>query len=41
MDEWNTRQHNQSGLVERIKNSPYGVAEAERSTLAFLEEVRS
>src|SRR5690606_41565123 len=21
MDEWNTRQHNQSGLVERVRNS--------------------
>ena len=37
MDEWNTRQHNQSGLVERIKNSQYDVAEAESLTLAFLE----
>jgi len=38
MDEWNTRQHNQSGLVERILNSPYDVAEAESLTLAFLEK---
>ncbi len=38
MDEWNTRQHNQSGLVERIRNSPYSVAEAERSTLEFLKK---
>ncbi|MCZ6802888.1 MAG: oligoribonuclease [Proteobacteria bacterium] len=38
MDEWNTRQHNQSGLVERIKNSPYDVAEAERLTLDFLQK---
>ena len=38
MDEWNTRQHNQSGLVERIKKSPYSVAEAERLTLEFLEK---
>lgn len=36
MDEWNTRQHNQSGLVERVKNSPYDVAEAESLTLDFL-----
>jgi oligoribonuclease len=38
MDEWNTRQHNQSGLVERVKNSPYDVAEAESLTLDFLEK---
>jgi oligoribonuclease len=38
MDEWNTRQHNQSGLVERIKNSSYDVAEAESLTLAFLKK---
>lgn len=38
MDEWNTRQHNQSGLVERIKDSQYNVAEAESLTLAFLEK---
>lgn len=38
MDDWNTRQHNQSGLVERVKNSPYDVAEAESLTLDFLEK---
>jgi oligoribonuclease len=38
MDEWNTRQHNQSGLVERVKNSPYDIAEAESMTLDFLEK---
>ena len=38
MDEWNTRQHNQSGLVERVKSSPYDVAEAESLTLAFLQQ---
>lgn len=38
MDEWNTRQHNQSGLVERIRKSPYSVADAERLTLEFLEK---
>jgi oligoribonuclease len=36
MDAWNTRQHNQSGLVDRIKNSPYDLAEAESLTLDFL-----
>lgn len=38
MDEWNTRQHNQSGLVERVQNSQYDVAEAESMTLDFLEK---
>jgi oligoribonuclease len=38
MDDWNTRQHNQSGLVERIQKSPYSVAEAESMTLEFLEK---
>ena len=38
MDEWNTRQHNQSGLVERIKNSSYNLAEAESLTLTFLNK---
>lgn len=38
MDEWNTRQHHQSGLVKRVKHSPYDIAEAERLTLAFLEQ---
>ncbi len=38
MDEWNTKQHNQSGLVDRIKKSPYNVAEAESMTLEFLKK---
>ena len=38
MDEWNTRQHNQSGLVERVKNSPYDATKAESLTLDFLEK---
>ncbi len=36
MDEWNTRQHNGSGLVERVRNSPFDEGEAERRTLDFL-----
>ncbi|MAS81680.1 MAG: oligoribonuclease [Legionellales bacterium] len=39
MDEWNTRQHNQSGLVERIKTSSYNLAEAESFTLTFLNKL--
>ena len=36
MDEWNTRQHSQSGLVERVKESTIAEAEAESRTLEFL-----
>ncbi len=36
MDEWNTRQHGQSGLVDRVRRSRYDYAEAERETLDFL-----
>jgi oligoribonuclease len=37
MDEWNQRQHGQSGLVKRIRESTTTLAAAERSTLEFLE----
>jgi oligoribonuclease len=36
MDEWNTRQHGQSGLTERVRNSTIDEAEAERQTIEFL-----
>jgi oligoribonuclease len=38
MDEWNTRQHGNSGLTERVKNSTYDEAEAEAETLDFLRQ---
>ena len=38
MDEWNTRQHGQSGLTSRVKESACNEADAERQTLAFLEK---
>jgi oligoribonuclease len=38
MDEWNTRQHNQSGLVARVRASAYDEAAAAEATLAFLAE---
>lgn len=38
MDEWNTRTHTQSGLVERCLHSQVDLAEAERQTLSFLAE---
>ena len=37
MDEWNTQQHGQSGLIERVRNSRLSHADAEQQTLAFLE----
>ena len=38
MDDWNTRQHGQSGLVERVRKSTTTAKEAERITLAFLQD---
>jgi oligoribonuclease len=38
MDEWNTNQHGNSGLTQRVKDSKIDEAEAERQTLAFLEQ---
>lgn len=38
MDEWNTRQHGESGLVARVKSSQITVAQAEAETLAFLQK---
>lgn len=38
MDEWNTRQHNGSGLVERVRNEGVSEADAEQQTLTFLRE---
>lgn len=38
MDEWNTRQHGQSGLVDRVRRSTTTEKEAERLTLEFLQD---
>ncbi len=38
MDEWNTRQHGQSGLIERVRASRLSEQDAERETLAFLRQ---
>lgn len=38
MDNWNTHQHAQSGLVERVRASRITAAEAEQATLAFLDQ---
>lgn len=36
MDEWNTKQHHKSGLIERIRQSKVTEAEAEEEMLKFL-----
>ena len=36
MDEWNTRQHGESGLTQRVLSSAVSLAEAERKTVEFL-----
>jgi oligoribonuclease len=36
MDEWNTRTHNETGLVKRVKESTISAQEAEKKTLDFL-----
>lgn len=38
MDEWNTRHHTQSGLVERVRASNYDEQRASDETLAFLAD---
>lgn len=38
MDEWNTRQHGKSGLIERVKASVYSESLAEQETLHFLSQ---
>ena len=38
MDEWNTSQHNRSGLVKRVMESKITVTEAESQTLEFLSK---
>lgn len=38
MDSWNTKQHNASGLVARVKASKVSEAEAEQAMLAFLRQ---
>jgi len=38
MDEWNTKTHNESGLIKRIKKQGVTAAKAENLTLEFLKE---
>ncbi|HEY9183562.1 MAG TPA: oligoribonuclease [Gammaproteobacteria bacterium] len=38
MDEWNTRQHANSGLTERVRTSTVTVKDGERQTLEFIRQ---
>ncbi len=38
MDEWNTKQHGQSGLIKRVQESHITAAVAEQLTLEFLRQ---
>ncbi|MCC8368155.1 oligoribonuclease [Xenorhabdus sp. PB61.4] len=38
MDEWNVKTHTGSGLVERVKQSSFSESDAEKATIAFLEQ---
>ncbi len=38
MDEWNTRQHGQSGLTERVRRSKLTANDAQQQTLEFLKK---
>jgi oligoribonuclease len=38
MDEWNTRQHGNSGLTERVRRSTLNEQQAERQTIDFLSQ---
>ncbi len=37
MDEWNTRHHGESGLIQRVKDSTIDETEASRQTIEFLK----
>src|SRR5690625_5846337 len=38
MDEWNTRQHGNSGLTQRVRESTTTLAHAEANTTEFLQQ---
>lgn len=38
MDEWNTKTHGNSGLIQRVKDSKVDEAEAVKQTIAFLQQ---
>ncbi|WP_434353768.1 oligoribonuclease [Psychrobacter sp. HD31] len=38
MDEWNTKQHGQSGLIDRVRRSTVTLEQAEQETIKFLQK---
>lgn len=38
MDEWNTKQHGQSGLIDRVRRSTVTLEQAEKETIEFLSK---
>lgn len=38
MDEWNQKTHGESGLVQRVRDSGHTEADAEQSTIQFLQQ---
>ncbi len=38
MDEWNTKHHGESGLIQRVKDCTVDEAEASRQTIEFLKD---
>lgn len=38
MDEWNTKTHGESGLIERMRKEGVSMREAEEKTLAFIQQ---
>lgn len=38
MDDWNQQHHGASGLIQRVKESPYSASEAEAITLDFVKQ---
>lgn len=38
MDEWCTNQHGKSGLTQRVKDSQFSAADAEKETIEFLQQ---
>jgi oligoribonuclease len=38
MNDWNTQQHTKTGLVDAVRKSTVSVAQAEKETLAFLQQ---
>ena len=39
MDDWNKKQHSQSGLLERVRKSNLTITDAENMTLNFLKKI--